>query len=127
MNSSCMHVGYLYIGLLDPPTSFAGGVYLSGRVTRISITGSHALVYLLYARISMSVHHRGPMSRVVLLMSYTYANITRVLNGSGDLYSVLKRLINNRPRRDSNSQSSDSKSDALSIRPRGLYVIIQFQ
>ena len=25
-----------------------------------------------------------------------------------------------RPRRDSNSQSSDSKSDALSIRPRGL-------
>ena len=27
--------------------------------------------------------------------------------------------IKKRPRRDSNSQSSDSKSDALSIRPRG--------
>ena len=30
----------------------------------------------------------------------------------------LKKIIR-RPRRDSNSQSSDSKSDALSIRPRG--------
>ena len=28
-----------------------------------------------------------------------------------------------RPRRDSNSQSSDPKSDALSIRPRGLQML----
>ena len=32
-----------------------------------------------------------------------------------------------RPRRDSNSQSSDSKSDALSIRPRGLSNLERFE
>src|SRR4029434_3877371 len=31
-----------------------------------------------------------------------------------------------RPRRDSNPQSSDSKSDALSIRPRGLFLCLCF-
>lgn len=31
-----------------------------------------------------------------------------------------------RPRRDSNSQSSDPKSDALSIRPRGLPHVLFF-
>ena len=32
-----------------------------------------------------------------------------------------KKKIKIRPRRDSNPQSSDPKSDALSIRPRGRY------
>ena len=34
----------------------------------------------------------------------------------------LKKNIKIRPRRDSNPQSSDPKSDALSIRPRGRYI-----
>ena len=33
-----------------------------------------------------------------------------------------KKKIKIRPRRDSNPQSSDPKSDALSIRPRGRYI-----
>ena len=36
----------------------------------------------------------------------------------------LKKKIKIRPRRDSNPQSSDPKSDALSIRPRGRYIVI---
>lgn len=38
-----------------------------------------------------------------------------ILNGNLNCVTIGK----NRPRRDSNPQSSDSKSDALSIRPRG--------
>ena len=34
-----------------------------------------------------------------------------------------KKKIKIRPRRDSNPQSSDPKSDALSIRPRGRYIL----
>ena len=35
----------------------------------------------------------------------------------------LKKNNKIRPRRDSNPQSSDPKSDALSIRPRGRYIL----
>ena len=41
------HIGFLdsVVGGVCVELSQFGGVYLSGRVTRISITGSHALLY----------------------------------------------------------------------------------
>ena len=92
----------------------------SNRPQRIKIRATPTFLVCLYPRVKWttldlrSISHVHTVFALPSVARVPFPRCVRVQFWAICFYAKIKR-----PRRDSNSQSSDSKSDALSIRPRG--------